>query len=58
MDIFQQHKLQISTRNTYLEITLTKLGLVTELKLSPGGPGYELDGWPTANGVVACTVID
>ena len=44
MDIFQQHKLQISTRNTYLEITLTKLGLVTELKLSPVGPGYELDG--------------
>ena len=44
MDIFQQHKLHISTRNTYLEITLTKLGLVTELKLSPVGPCYELDG--------------
>ena len=42
--LFQQHKLQISTRNTYLEITLRKLGLVTELKLSPVSPGYELDG--------------
>jgi len=47
--LFQQHKLQISTRNMYLAITLAKLGLVTELKLSPVGRCYELDGWPTAN---------
>ena len=33
----------------YLAITFAKLDLVTALKLSPGGQGYELDGWPTAN---------
>ena len=33
----------------YLAITLVKLGVVTALKLSPVGRGYELDGWPTAN---------
>ena len=33
----------------YLAITFAKLGLVTALKLSPVGRGYELDGWPTAN---------
>ena len=33
----------------YLVITFAKLGLVTALKLSPVGRGYELDGWPTAN---------
>ena len=32
------------TRNTYLAITFAKLGLVTALKLSPVGRGYELDG--------------
>ena len=32
----------------YLAITFAKLGLVTALKLSPVGRGYELDGWPTA----------
>ena len=37
------------TRNTYLAIPLTKLGLVTELKLSPVGRGYKTDGSPTAN---------
>ena len=31
----------------YLAITFAKLGLVTALKLSPVGRGYELDGWPT-----------
>ena len=34
----------IITRNTYLAITLAKFGLVTSLKLSPVGRGYELDG--------------
>ena len=34
----------IITRNTYLAITLAKLGVVTALKLSPVGRGYELDG--------------
>ena len=33
-----------TTRNTYLAITLAKLGVVTALKLSPVGRGYELDG--------------
>ena len=33
----------------YLAITFAKFGLVTALKLSPVGQGYELDGWPTAN---------
>ena len=33
-----------STRNTYLAITLAKFGVVTSLKLSPVGRGYELDG--------------
>ena len=28
----------------YLAITFAKLGLVTALKLSPVGRGYELDG--------------
>ena len=32
------------TKNTYLAITLAKLSLVTALKLSPVGRGYELDG--------------
>ena len=32
----------------YFAITFAKLGLVTALKLSPVGRGYELDGWPTA----------
>ena len=39
----------IITRNTYLAITLAKFGLVTSLKLSAVGRGYELDGWATAN---------
>ena len=34
----------IITRNTYLAITLAKFGLVTSLKLSAVGRGYELDG--------------
>ena len=33
-----------ANRNTYLAITLAKLGVVTALKLSPLGRGYELDG--------------
>ena len=33
----------------YLAITFARLGLVTALKLSPVGRGYELDGWPTGN---------
>ena len=42
-------QLHVSTRNTFLAITLAKLSLVTALKLSPLGRGYELDGCPTAN---------
>ena len=30
------------TRNTYLAITLAKFGVVTAVKLSPVGRGYEL----------------
>ena len=52
---FVQHgrwAFHIYARNTYLAITLVKLGLVTSLKLSPVGRGYELDGWPIANMVL------
>ena len=41
---FYPQNVMIITRNTYLAITVAKLGLVTALKLSPVGRGYELDG--------------